>query len=89
MPTVGPLMRSKTVVLIFVLVTACLVSEGNSTSPVDSHPESLTTSFAVYTLSRGRGVPQPAREAFKEARALLEEAKENGKIVTLKQTRLG
>ena len=49
----------------------------------------MASSFSLYTLSQGRGVPAPAREALSEARRWLEEAKEQGKIVTLQHTRVG
>jgi hypothetical protein len=48
-----------------------------------------TTSFALYTLSRGRGVPEPTRKAWHAAWAVLEDARRDGKVVRLEQERIG
>ncbi|HWQ37736.1 MAG TPA: hypothetical protein VNM24_03865 [Burkholderiales bacterium] len=45
--------------------------------------------FALYALSRGKGVPAPTRDAFKKAQALLEGARQRGEVVALKETRIG
>lgn len=47
------------------------------------------SSFSIYFLSRGRGVPENARKALQEIRTILEEAKGKGTVVMLKQTRIG
>jgi hypothetical protein len=46
-------------------------------------------SFAVYALSRGRGVPEPTRKAWQAAWTLLEDARRRGDVVRLQRTRLG
>lgn len=46
-------------------------------------------SFAVYALSKGKGVPERARQVFQQARAVLEDAQRQGKVVQLKQARIG
>ncbi len=51
--------------------------------------ETSTAEFAVYALSRGKGVPEPTRGAFRNARALLEGAKQRGEVTRLKETRIG
>jgi hypothetical protein len=46
-------------------------------------------SFALYALSRGRGVPEPTRTAWQAAWSLLETAQREGKVARLEQTRIG
>jgi hypothetical protein len=59
----------------------------------DSTPETLPAfpdnSFALYALSRGTGVPEPARQAMQRVRSLLEEAQQRGDVRHLVQTRIG
>jgi len=81
--------RSALLVSIFVLATACLGGNGCAYALQSGDPEPATSSFALYVLSRGKGVPEPARNVLRDARAMLEEAKQEGKVVGLKQTRLG
>jgi hypothetical protein len=50
---------------------------------------SSATSFSVYALSRGKGVPEKSRQVFQQARALLEDAYRQGRVVRLKQDRIG
>lgn len=51
--------------------------------------ETATAEFAVYALSRGKGVPEPTRGAFRRAHTLLEGAKMRGEVKWLKETRIG
>jgi len=46
-------------------------------------------SFAVYALSRGRGVPEPTRSAWQAVWTMLEDARREGKVTRLQQTRIG
>jgi len=46
-------------------------------------------SFAVYALSRGKGVPERTRVVLQDARALLEAARKTGKAVRVTQERIG
>src|SRR5437016_2988329 len=48
-----------------------------------------TASFAVYALSRGRGVPEATLRAWQAIRTLLEDARREGALAQLQQTRLG
>jgi hypothetical protein len=45
--------------------------------------------FALYALSRGKGVPEPARDALEKANTLLEQAQQRGEVLKLTQTRIG
>jgi hypothetical protein len=47
------------------------------------------SSFSVYALSKGKGVPEQSRQVFQRARALLEDAYRQGRVVRLKQDRIG
>jgi hypothetical protein len=51
--------------------------------------EASTAEFALYALSRGKGVPEPTRGAYRKARTLLEDAKKRGEVKWLKETRIG
>jgi hypothetical protein len=48
-----------------------------------------TESFAVYTLSRGTGVPPEARAAQQEIQKLVEADRDRGLVVRIETTRIG
>lgn len=52
-------------------------------------PDFPNNSFALYAMARADGVPAPTREARERVWALLEEAKDQGTVLSLTQTRLG
>lgn len=45
--------------------------------------------FALYALSRGKGVPAATRGALEEATALLEDARQRGEVLAITKTRIG
>jgi hypothetical protein len=45
--------------------------------------------FALYALSRGKGVPEPTYDALQKSRTLLEDAKQRGDVLELRETRIG
>jgi hypothetical protein len=51
--------------------------------------KALFRSFALYVLSRGKGVPDEAWEALGEVRALAEADREKGIAVTIQVKRIG
>jgi hypothetical protein len=51
-------------------------------------PATVNT-FAVYALSRGKGVPKEAREALGKVRALVEQDRTKGVAVTIETARIG
>ena len=59
-------------------------ASGKPATSVTSKPE-----FALYALSRGKGVPAPTRAALEKAHVLLEDARQRGAVLALKQTRIG
>jgi len=55
-------------------------------------PETLAPapqSISVYALSRGKGVPGPAREVLTQARDLLKAAQDRGEVVRMREQRIG
>jgi hypothetical protein len=69
-----------------------LSNDGYATATSSAPGERQNTSassFALYALSRGKGVPERTRAVFQKARQMLEEAKQQGKVVQLVQTRIG
>ncbi len=73
-----------TLLLGHLLMTSAYADSTSETSPVFP-----TNSFALYTLSRGRGVPDAARQAMQCTRDMLEEAKQQGHVLRIVQTRIG
>ena len=69
--------------MVFLLILLSGVS-----MPSPKAPRSVK-SFAVYALSRGRGVPPQAREALRKVRALVEQDQKRGISVTIETTRIG
>jgi hypothetical protein len=75
---------SVTLLFGLLLVTGACADSAPETTPV--FPDN---SFALYALSRGKGVPAPARQAMQRVRGLLEEARQRGDVLSLVQTRIG
>ena len=63
--------------------------EGSGVKDATRAAEKSTAEFAVYALSRGKGVPDPTRGALRKARTLIEGAKQRGEVIRLKETRIG
>ena len=69
------------------LLSACGES---SDANGDKHVSATSgAEFALYALSRGKGVPAPTRGAFEEAQSLLEDARQSGEVLALTKTRIG
>ena len=65
-------------------------SERTASPPKPRPAESAAVaSFAVYALSRGKGVPPEAREALRRVVELAEEDRRRGVKVTVTTTRIG
>ena len=58
---------------------------GDSGETVDE----IHTSFSIYTLSRGKGVPDSARQALVQSRDLLLKAQSRGEVLRLMEHRIG
>lgn len=78
-------MKAKSIGIALLTTAGCATAD-----PVpDTSNAASGASFAVYALSRGKGVPQRTRAVFQEARRILEGAKKRHKVVQLEQTRIG
>jgi hypothetical protein len=75
-----------------VLLGACAIAAGcTMATTTDGQERAIQAprSFALYALSRGRGVPAPTRAAWQAAWGLLESARRDGKVARLEQARIG
>jgi hypothetical protein len=74
-----------------ILALAALSACGETSKAKDETraAETSTAEFAVYALSRGKGVPEPTRGALRKAHTLLKGAKTRGEVKWLKETRIG
>ena len=59
------------------------------TSAEERATPAVSASFAVYALSRGQGVPESTRSAWQTIWTMLEDARREGKVARLQQTRIG
>ena len=88
----GVAARYRRILLVW-LVSAWAAAAGCATPTAGSGeeraPRAATASFAVYALSRGRGVPEATRSAGQRVLAMLEDARRDGTVVRLQQTRIG
>jgi hypothetical protein len=85
-------LRSLSIVLsLSILALAAFSPSGEASGAKDETraAEKSTAEFAVYALSRGKGVPEPTRGAFRKSHTLLEGAKKRGEVLWLKETRIG
>ena len=83
--------RSRVALLAGVSALLALSACGDHSGANGDQPVSNTTGteFALYALSRGRGVPAPTRDAFEKASSFLEEARGRGDISSISKTRIG
>lgn len=70
-------------------------TEASETPPVDdaqAAPEkdqAESTAVVITTMSKGRGVPAPTRDAYKQIRGLLEEQKSRSAVTGIDTQRIG
>lgn len=77
------------VLRVTLLLAICLVNEGCSSVAQARLQSSETTSFSVYSLSIGKGVPDATRDAVNRAAELLRQAEKEKKVLRLIETRIG
>ena len=85
-------LRTLSIVLpLSILALAALPPSGEPAGAKDEMQaaETSTAEFAVYALSRGKGVPERTRGALRRANTLLEGAKRRGEVIRLKEARIG
>jgi hypothetical protein len=80
--------------LVLVWLLSASTAAAGCAVPVRTSGEERATqvgsaSFSVYALSRGRGVPEPTRSAWQTVWSMLEDARREGKVTRLQQTRIG
>lgn len=55
----------------------------------EQQPAASSKSVALYALSKGKGVPEPTREALRSARDLLQGLQREDKVSRFEETRIG
>lgn len=70
-----------------------LLMMGASKGCAEAKPQETLTpapqSISVYALSRGKGVPDQAREVLAQSRTLLKAAQERGEVLRVVEQRIG
>ncbi|MGH8658666.1 MAG: hypothetical protein ACREV4_09400 [Gammaproteobacteria bacterium] len=82
-------MRSYTLAKFVVIAALCFVGSASANELQEERTIVPGRSFAIYALSRGKGVPEAGREVLRKVRAWLDEAKRAGSVVDIRQTRIG
>lgn len=77
-------------ILLFVIAGSSSVGRGtNGIALAYENEADRPASVVVEALSKGKGVPEPTRNAMAEVRALLRDLQRDGKLAELKETRIG
>ncbi len=77
-------------ILVLVLPTVLIeVGIGCAQINADGTNDAKTSSFSVYVLSRGKGVPEEARHVLDHARQVLKVGQDQGKVKRLVDQRIG
>ena len=74
---------------IFAMLALGACSENPDASGDQPVADTAGAEFALYMLSRGKGVPELTRDAFDKANAYLEESRQRGEVLSLNKTRIG
>jgi len=74
---------------VLLLIAAGSACAGNDLTDRPAAASFDAPSFALYSLSRGKGVPEPARAALDQARSALEDLQVRGADITLTEERIG
>jgi hypothetical protein len=82
-------MRLPIMIILSGLALAALSACGDTAQASGKPAAAAKPEFALYALSRGKGVPEPTREAFRKAHTLMEDARQRGEVLGLKETRIG
>lgn len=83
------IMRAPTLANFALIAAVCFVCSAGANESRDERTTLRENSFAIYALSRGKGIPEAAREVLRKAREWLDEAKQTGSVVGITQTRIG
>jgi hypothetical protein len=71
------------------LIAAASACAGDTVTERPAAGPSEARSFALYALSRGKGVPEGARAALARAESMLEELQASGADITVSEERIG
>ncbi len=71
------------------LSSAAIAAAGQEKRPAEPRPPFDGTAFAVFALSRGKGVPEAARDALREVGEVAEADTRRGVRVQTRRTRIG
>jgi hypothetical protein len=71
------------------LIAAGSACSGNNVTDRPAAASFEPRSFALYALSRGKGVPEPARAALADAKKALEDLQARGADISITQERIG
>ena len=83
--------RSLKGILLLLAMPILLIEAGAGCAEINA-PESRAatpSSFSVYALSRGKGVPDEARQVLDHSRRLLKRAQEQGEVKQIVDRRIG
>jgi len=78
-------------ILLLLAIPILLIEAGAGCAEINT-PESRAatpSSFSVYALSRGKGVPDEARQVLDHSRRLLKRAQERGEVKKIVDRRIG
>jgi hypothetical protein len=86
----GPIRSLKRVFLLLAM-PILLVEVGTGCAEIRNSEQknSAPSSFSVYALSRGKGVPDEARRVLDRARQILKQGQEQGEVKRLVDRRIG
>jgi hypothetical protein len=81
--------RPRLVFAALLLIAAASACAGDTVTDRPAAASSEARSFALYALSRGKGVPEGARAALARAESMLEELQAGGADITVTEERIG
>ena len=83
--------RSIRGLLLLIVLPIILIEAGTGCAEINTPESKASTlsSFSVYVLSRGKGVPKEAREVLEQSRDVLKKAQEHGEVKRLVDRRIG
>ena len=78
-------------ILLLLAIPILLIEAGAGCAEINPHESRAATpsSFSVYALSRGKGVPDEARQVLDHSRRLLKRAQERGEVKQIVDRRIG
>ena len=77
--------------LLVLFLSICLIESGIGCAEIKADESNglAQSSFSIYALSRGKGVPGEARQVLEHAREVLQEGQAQGQVTRLVDRRIG